>query len=191
MGNNNLITWALSNRYVYNRFKMDIRNFFNAKTKSQPTNKIEVVKNRPKPLISDSSDEDVINGSPQKNYNSKKNLFKRDDNQNKKAAKRRLSNSSSDEFEENSNTKVNNGKSRKIESKTLQSSKQGSSGNGASKTDSSNKNEKLKPVEVEDFFGSSKTKVKEKRQQKQLKSMTTLNLRPCFLVWKIKRKIIN
>lgn len=140
---------------------MDIRNFFNAKTKSQPTNKNEVVKNRPKPLISDSSDEDVISGSPQKNYNSKKNLLKRDDNQNKKAAKRRLSNSSSDEFEENSNTKVNNGKSRKIESKTLQSSKQGSSGNGASKTDSSNKNEKLKPVEVEDFFGSSKTKVKE------------------------------
>jgi len=140
---------------------MDIRNFFNAKTKSQPTNKNEVVKNRPKPLISDSSDEDVISGSPQKNYNSKKNLLKRDDNQNKKAAKRRLSNSSSDEFEENSNTKVNNGKTRKIESKTLQSSKQGSSGNGASKTDSSNKNEKLKPVEVEDFFGSSKTKVKE------------------------------
>ena len=140
---------------------MDIRNFFNAKTKSQPTNKNEVVKNRPKPLISDSSDEDVISGSPQKNYNSKKNLLKRDDNQNKKAAKRRLSNSSSDEFEENSNTKVNNGKSRKIESKTLQSSKQGSSGNGASKTDSSNKHEKLKPVEVEEFFGSSKTKVKE------------------------------
>ena len=62
---------------------MDIRNFFNAKTKSQPTNKNEVVKNRPKPLISDSSDEDVISGSPQKNYNSKKNLLKRDDNQNK------------------------------------------------------------------------------------------------------------
>ena len=72
-----------------------------------------------------------------------------------------MSNSSSDEFEENSNTKVNNGKSRKIESKTLQSSRQGSSGNRVSQNDSRDKNEKLKPVEVEDFFGSSKTKVKE------------------------------
>ena len=85
---------------------MDIRNFFNAKAKNQPTPKNDLVKNRPKPIISDSSDDEIRNGCSPKKHHTKKSSAKRDDNQNKKVAKRRLSNSSSDEFEDISNKKA-------------------------------------------------------------------------------------
>ena len=137
---------------------MDIRNFFNAKAKNQPTSRNDVVKNRPKPIISDSSDDEMRNGPSPKKHHTKKSSAKRDDNQNKKAAKRRLSNSSSDEFEDISNKKGNS-KSRKVESDTR-------SKNGSSKNNSSNGDQKLKPVNVDDFFGSSTAMVKESKNMK-------------------------
>ena len=49
---------------------MDIRNFFNAKSKEQPGSKNAPIKNRPKPLISDSSDEEMVEGEIQHNTES-------------------------------------------------------------------------------------------------------------------------
>ena len=144
---------------------MDIRNFFNAKAKNQPTSKNDVVKNRPKPIISDSSDDEMKNGPSPKKHHTKKSSVKRDDNQNKRVAKRRLSNSSSDEFEDISNKKGNS-KSRKVESETVHNSKNTSSKNGSTKTNSSNGDQKLKPVNVDDFFSSSTTTVKESKNKK-------------------------
>ena len=142
----------------------DIRNFFSSKPKTQPISKNDTVKNRPKPLLSDSSDDDVVNGSSQKKTRTKRSTGKHEDHQEKKAAKRRLSNSSSDEFEESSRA-VKNGKSRKVESETGHPTKGASSKNGASKNHS-NGDLKLKPVDVDDFFNSSSTKVKESKTKK-------------------------
>ena len=58
---------------------MDIRNFFNAKSKSQPISN-DVIKNRPKPLISDSSDEEVNKGTSPKKQHMKKSSAKDSEN---------------------------------------------------------------------------------------------------------------
>ena len=84
---------------------MDIRNFFNAKSKEQPGSKNAPIKNRPKPLISDSSDEEMVEGEIQHNTESvlkvklKNRKPKNDGAVEKKARKRQLSDSSNDEFE--------------------------------------------------------------------------------------------
>ena len=84
---------------------MDIRNFFNAKSKEQPVSKNVPIKNRPKPLISDSSDEEMVEGEIQHNTESvlkvklKNRKPKNDGAVEKKARKRQLSDSSNDEFE--------------------------------------------------------------------------------------------
>ena len=83
---------------------MDIRNFFNAKSKEQPRSKNVPIKNRPKPLISDSSDEEM-EVETQHNTESvlKVKLINRkpknDGAVGKKAHKRQLSDSSDDELE--------------------------------------------------------------------------------------------
>ena len=140
----------------------DIRNFFAVKSKDQPKSKNGSSKNRPKPLISDSSDDDMFEDTPQRKIQTKTQPVKGNGQGNKKAVKRRLSDSSSEDLEKSSDderkgnakcakNKPENG-ATKIKPSPLK--------NIATTEQSKPKSNILKPVDAKDFFSASTAKLK-------------------------------
>ena len=134
---------------------MDIRNFFNAKSKEQPRSKNVPIKNRPKPLISDSSDEEM-EGEAQHNTESvlKVKLINRkpknDGAVEKKAHKRQLSDSSDDELEPAKQS--NPSKQTKLVKGEIDNKSMLTKNGTKSKTYQSSEVNTLKPVDAKDFF---------------------------------------
>ena len=134
---------------------MDIRNFFNAKSKEQPRSKNVPIKNRPKPLISDSSDEEM-EGEAQHNTESvlKVKLINRkpknDGAVEKKAHKRQLSDSSDDEL--GPAKQSNPSKQTKLVKGEIDNKPMLTKNGIKSKTYQSSEVNTLKPVDAKDFF---------------------------------------
>ena len=137
----------------------DIRNFFNVKTKNQPNSKNGPIKNRPKPLLSDSSDDDTIENTPERHVQLKNKTTKGNGQLNKRASKRRISGSSSDEGTSNETHKHTG--SKKSKHTSAHPTNKTSSKNGTYlKDQTSNVEKNLKPVNATDFFKSSTANLK-------------------------------
>ena len=148
---------------------MDIRNFFNAKSKEQSGSKNAPIKNRPKPLISDSSDEEMV-GEVQHNTESvlkvklKNRKPKNDGAVERKAHKGQLSDSSDDQFEP---VKQSNPTKQTQLVKGESDNKPILTKNGTkSKTCQSSEVSTLKPVDAKDFFKKVATNMKPRDNQK-------------------------
>ena len=148
---------------------MDIRNFFNAKSKEQPVSKNVPIKNRPKPLISDSSDEEMVGGIQHDTESVLKVKLKNRKPKNdraveKKAHKRQLSDSSDDELEP---VKQSNPTKQTKVAKAESDNKPNLTKNGTkSKTCQSSEVNTLKPVDAKDFFKKAATNMKPRENQK-------------------------
>ena len=140
----------------------DIRSFFGVKTKNQPKSKNGPIKNRPKPLLSDSSDDDTIENTPEPHAQLKNRTTKSNGQHSKRASKRRISGSSSDDlFEATSNGTQKHTGSTNSKHTSAHATNKTSSKNGTYLNEqTSNVEKKLKPVTATDFFKSSTTNLK-------------------------------
>ena len=141
----------------------DIRSFFTSKPQDKQKVKNGTSKNRPKPLISDSSDDEIVEGTPKQNLQSKNRTTKGGKCLiDKKVSKRKLSDSSADEFETISNDNSKRSKStRNKPTNTLPANQPLPTKNGThSNEQTKNGNKPLKPVDANDFFKSSTANLK-------------------------------
>ena len=133
----------------------DIRSFFSAKPKDQQKSKNASSKNRPKPLISDSSDDE--NGDSSNHHVLSKTQTTKSKGQTaNKPSKRKLSDSSDDEDETISNETSKRSKSDKNKSKTTMPADLYPS----NKNIHAKNGNKLKPVDATHFFKSSTANLK-------------------------------